>query len=127
MDEQNKLDTSIGTAESETKLTPKPVRVIEVSTEPVTYGEKQWDAVLVHVLHPDKEEAIILKKVKFEKEGKLKTVGLSLSLDKDSLLNKNSALAFLLKFYKVTKPSELKGKELQTSVDDKGYLCFKAY
>lgn len=127
MESQNKLEIGIGTAETESKLNPKPVKVMKVSTELVTFGEKQWDVVVFSVKHPDKEELIDLKKVKYEKDNKIKVVGTSLSLDKDGNINKNSALAYLLSFYKASKPLEMKDKEVQTSLDDKDYLCLKAY
>lgn len=127
METQDKLNKVVGSVEPESKLEPKPVKVVDVSTELVTYGDKQWDVCIFKVKHPDKEETIELNKVKYEKDNKIKVVGTSLSLDKEDNINKASALAHLLNFYGVKTPAEMKEKELQTSLDDKNYLCIKAY
>ena len=125
--EQTKLDTPIGTAEPETKLQPAVVKVLKIDVEQATFGEKSWDAINITVKHPTKTEPIVLKKVKYEKEGKLKVVGISLSLDKDQKIAKSSALAVLLSYYNASTLKQLESKELQTVLDDKGYLCVKAY
>lgn len=127
METQDKLNIPIGTIEPESKLEPKVCKVLDVRTELVTYGDKQWDVVVFSVKHPNKDEPLELKKVKYEKENKIKIVGTSLSLDKEGKINKTSALAFLLKFYGASVPMEMKGKDIQTSTDEKNYLCIKAY
>jgi len=127
MEAQDKLSIGIGTAEGKTKLSATAVKVISVNTEAVTFQDKTWDAVVVLVKHPESEEPIGLKKLKFEKEGKLKTVGISLSLDKDAKISKVSALASLLNYYKCVSLKSLVGKDLQTALDEKGYLVIKAY
>ena len=127
METQDKLNIGIGTLEPESKLNPAVVKVVEVSTEEVNYGDKKWDAVIFTVKHPDKPETIQLKKMKYEKDNKIKVVGTSLAFDKEGKINKTSAMAYLLNFYKASNPLEMKGKELQTSLDEKGYLCIKAY
>ena len=127
MESQDKLNKPIGTLESESKLEPKVVKVEDVSTELVVFGDKQWDVAIFKVKHPDKEALIDLKKVKYEKDNKIKVVGTSLSFDKEGNISKVSALASLLKYYNVKTPLEMKGKEIKTSIDDKGYLCIKAY
>jgi len=127
METQDKLSIEIGTAEGKTKLTPQTVKVIDVNTESVTFGDKTWDAIILMVKHPEAPEPIGLRKIKFEKEGKLKIVGLSLSLDKDAKISKVSALASLMNYYKAPTIKGLIGKDIQTALDDKGYLVVKAY
>lgn len=127
MESQDKLNKVIGSVEPESKLEPKPVKVVDVSTELIAYGDKQWDVVVFRVKHPDKNETFEIKKVKYEKDNKIKVVGTSLSLDKEENINKASALAHLLNYYKASTPAEMKEKEIQTSLDDRGFLCIKAY
>lgn len=126
MEQQNKLDTPIGTLEPQ-KLDPKAVKVVKVSVEEATFGDKKWDVLVFDVKHPDKEEVIQVKKVKYEKDNRMKIVGTALNFDADGKINKVSALAHLMKFYGVTKPIDFVGKEIQTTQDDRDFLCFKAY
>jgi len=53
--------------------------------------------------------------------------GLWLNKDKDGNLPFNSAVACLLRFYKVATINELVACVLQTVVDDGGYIIVKAY
>jgi len=123
MENENKLETGIGTKEAE-KLEAKKVKVENVEIR--TVKENMEKAVLV-VKHPDKDEPIEISAVKYEKDGKLKVTGLWYKSDEDKLIQKGSALAIMLGFYSVNTLKELVGKEVETVLDDKGYLSIKAY
>jgi len=65
--------------------------------------------------------------VKYEKQNSIRITGLWYKIDADGKIQKGSALAILLGFYKSDNLKALIGKELNTSLDEKGYLCIKAY
>jgi len=124
MENQEKLDKKIGTKEQE-KLKPATVKIEKVKIEEVEKAKSE--KVVCSVKHPDKEELIDVSAVKYEKNGKLVSVGLWYNEDADKLIAKSSALAVLLNFAKVETIRELEGKEILTTEDEKGYLVFKAY
>jgi uncharacterized protein YcgL (UPF0745 family) len=43
------------------------------------------------------------------------------------MIQKGSALAIMMLNLNVKTLSELKGKKVMTAIDEKGYLCIKAY
>lgn len=124
VENQEKLDKKIGTREQE-KLKPATVKIEKVKIEEVEKAKSE--KVVCSVKHPDKEELIDISAVKYEKNGKLVSVGLWYNEDSDKLIAKSSALAVLLNFAKVETVRELEGKEIMTAEDEKGYLVFKAY
>ncbi len=124
MEDQEKLDKKIGTKEQE-KLKPEIVKIEKVKVEEVEKAKSE--KVVCSVKHSSKEELIDISAVKFEKNGKLISVGLWYNEDSDKLIAKNSALAVLMSFVKVETPKQLEGKEIMTTEDDKGYLVFKCY
>ncbi len=81
------------------------------------------------VKHPDKEDLIKVSSMKFEnqKNQKLEVIGLWYNKDEDGNIRKNSPLAIFMDFAQVKVLSELEGMDLVTALDEKGYLCFKAY
>lgn len=86
-------------------------------------GEK----VSVICKHPDKEEQIEISSVSYRKGKEIKTSGLWFKLDQDEMIPKQSALASLLNFLNSKNLDEIVGKDALTELDDKNYLCFKAY
>ena len=124
MEDQEKLNKKIGTKEQE-KLEPANVKIEKVRIEPVEKAKSE--KVVCSVKHPNKEELIEISAVKYEKAGKLVSIGLWYNEDSDKLIAKSSALAILLNFLKVETIKELEGKEVMTTLDDKGYLVIKAY
>jgi len=124
VENQEKLNKKIGTKEQE-KLEPANVKIEKVRVE--TVEKAKSEKIVCSVKHPSKEELIDISAVKFEKAGKLISVGLWYNEDSDKLIAKNSALAILLNFIKVETAKELEGKEIMTTEDEKGYLVFKAY
>ena len=124
MEEQEILNNETGTKET-TAIKPAKVKIVKVAVEEV--GEKGNKKLVCEVKHPDKEDTIKISAVKFETAGKLKSSGLWVNLDEENKIRKGSALAVLMAFVEAKKPVELEGKEVNTTQEDNGYLCFKAY
>src|SRR3990167_1942844 len=126
METQDILKTETGTKEMIT-LKPEKVKIVKVEVQDVDIKGKKNSKLSCTVKHPAKEEVIQLSAVKYEKANKLQVTGLWVNLDEDSKIRKGSALADFMKFLGVNTPSDLVGKEVMTTNDDKGYLCFKCY
>lgn len=124
VEDQEILKLETGTKEAK-KLEPKKVKIEKVSVESV--GDKGNKKVVCSVKHPDREELINISSVKYERMGKLESVGLWVNKDEDGLIRKGSALATLIAHCAVKVPQELEGREVDTAEDENGYLCFKAY
>jgi len=124
--EVNELETPVGTKES-SSLKPEKVKVVSVNIAEV--GEKENKKVVLTVKHPDKDEVISISAAKYEntKNQKLEVSGLWYNKDEDDQIRKGSALAIFMEFAEVKVLKELEGKDLSTLLDEKGYLCFKAY
>jgi len=114
----------IGNKELE-RLKAKDVTVVHAKFE--EKGEKKNTLLVLSTKHPDQNELLDLTKVQFIDGKNVKTVGLWISLDEDENIQKGSSTARFLEFYNVKNISELKDKVLHTVLDDKGYLCIKAY
>ena len=124
METQNELNTPIGTEESK-KLEPATVKVVEVRIEAV--GSKGAKKVVCDCKHPAQENTIQISAVKYEHDGKLESVGLWVNKDSQDNLKKGSTLVFFLNSVGAKTIAEIKGKEIKTTTDEAGYLCFKAY
>ena len=124
MEKQEILEMEIGTKE-QTALEPARVKIVDVEVQEV--GEKKNQKLVCIVKHPGKEEAISISSVKYEKAGKLQVTGLWLNVDEDKKIRKGSALAILLNYLLADNPKQLEGKEIDTALDEKGYLTFKVY
>jgi len=125
MTEQTELNKEIGTTEPEKKevLTPKKVKIVSVTLRDTAKGQ----ILSCESKHPDKEEPIKISSVSYLKDRQVVTTGLWYTLDKDEKIQKGSALATFLSKAGVKTPKELEGKEVDTELDDKQWLCFKAY
>ena len=123
MEEQDKLEMGVGTKEA-VKLEVAPVKVMNVIIKKV--GENMEKAVLI-VKHPAQEDCIEISSAKYEKDNQIKVTGLWFKQDSDGKLQKGSALATMVSFYKVENLKALIGKELNTTTNDKKYLMIKAY
>lgn len=125
MKNQDILNLETGTKEIE-KLSPKEVKIEKVEIELV--GDKGNLKASFSVKHPDRDETIKISSVKHEaKGGKLVNVGTWINYDEDEKLRKGSALANFIAFKNVKVLKELIGLSLETTEDEKGYLCFKGY
>jgi len=125
MESQDILNLETGTKEAE-KLEPKAVKIEKLEIQ--TVGEKGNQKAVFSAKHPDRDETIQISSVKYEaKGGKLVFSGTWVNFDEDEKLRKGSALANFIAFKKVKVLNDLVGLELETTEDEKGYLCFKAY
>lgn len=124
MEQQNELQMGIGTEEA-TSLKPAKVKIGGVKVEEV--GTKKAKKLICVCKHPDKAEDIHLSAVKYENKGKLEVSGLWVNKDSQGLIRKGSALAVFLTALGSSNIDSLRGKEVETAMDEKGYLCFKAY
>jgi len=119
------LKIGIGTEEAIKQLQPAKVKIVSGKVEEV--GEKKSKKVMLLCKHPDKLEPVQISAVKYENKGKLETSGLWFNLDSKGSVKKGSALAIFMKKAEATTVDQLTGKEIDTTMDESGYLCFKAY
>lgn len=132
MEEETQQNLNIGIGEKEfEKLKPKNVKILSVEVKSV--GTKGARIIHCSSKHPDREESIDISSVKFEGKTKLRESGLFLNLEKKEneddpdKIQKDSPLAILMRMVDAKIITELKDKEIPTTEDEKGYLCFKAY
>jgi len=124
-EEQTELNKGVGTIEPEKKevLEPKKVKIVGVSLRDTAKGK----ILSCESKHPDKEETIRISSASYLKDKQVVTSGLWYSLDKEENIQKGSTLANFLEKLEVKTPAELEGKEVETELDDKQWLCFKVY
>lgn len=118
----------IGNKENVT-LKPAKVKILKYTIEMQKDKDKKdvGEKVTFTCHHPDKPEGIEISSISYRKGKEIKTSGLWFKLDIDGLIPKQSALASLLVILKVNNLDETIAKDIDTELDDKGYLCFKAY
>jgi hypothetical protein len=124
MNTEELLTKTIGTKEVK-KLEAKDVIVEHAEIQ--EKGEKKTPILILSVKHPDQAELLELSKIQLIDGKIIKTVGLWVSLDEDNNIQKNSAIAKLMNFYKISSLIELKDKALHTTFDEKNYLVVKGY
>ena len=127
METQENIGTlTIGTKETEKmKLEPKTVKIVDFKIEHIEKAKS--DKVCFEVKHPDREETLGISAVSTLVDKQVITTGTWLNYDDDKLIVKNSSLSYLLNNLGAKNLNETKGKEIETELDEKGYLCFKAY
>jgi hypothetical protein len=122
MENDKRLNKKIGT--KVTALEAKTVKVLAVGIEKT--GDV-GDKVVLSCQHPDRKEPVALSQIIYLRDKKLETSGLWYKTDEDGNINKESALAYLLRFMKIETIAELKSKELDTAKGERGFLTLKAY
>lgn len=129
MEPIEKIKLGVGTKELATKkLATKPVSIEAIKIEEVKKDDRLiGEKVVFSVKHPDKEQWIQISSIQHIKDSKIETVGAWLKLDEDNKIQKGTAVAGLLGFYKVQNLHELLKAAVPTALDEKGYLCIKAY
>jgi hypothetical protein len=85
------------------------------------------DKIVCLCRHPDNKELLSLSKVKYEKDGKIESSALWYRTDSDGKIPYKSALACLLRFKGKKQIKDLKGEQMETALDDEGYLILKGY
>lgn len=118
----------IGTKEN-ISLKPAIVKILGYAIEMQKDKDNKevGEKVSVMCKHPDKTENIEISSVSFKKGKEIKTSGLWFKLDADNMIPKQSALASFLIFLNAGNLDEIVGKDALTELDEKNYLCFKAY
>ena len=123
METQDKLKIGIGNKET-ANLEAKPVTVEDVQIRLV---KDRIEKIVFKVKHPDSDDLIELSSAKYIKGNIISVAGLWLKLDSEDKIQKGSALAITLQYYNAESIEAMKGKELTTELDAKGYLTIKAY
>lgn len=124
MDNQEKLSKGVGTKDPK-KLETGKVTILGVRLETIEKAKGKEIAVFI-VKHPDKDD-LELSKAKVNRKDKLKVYGLWYTEDEEENIQKGSALAEVMSFYEITSLDAAVGKEIETTEDEDGYLCVKAY
>lgn len=129
-EQQSELDLEIGTKDF-VSIKPARITITGLRLDVKKKGDKEVGKLLVLICrHPDREEPIELSKIKhIGKDEKRKATGLWYNKDQDNKIQKGSPIASLMTIAKVSKVSELVGKEFDTEQESetKSYLCIKAY
>ena len=123
-----KLEKPIGTKES-VKLSAGlfVVKAVSIETVKRKTGEIVGDKVVLSIQHPDAQDFVALSSVAYLKDKSVKQSALWYMEDSEGNIPKNSAVAEVMRFYKKNKLREFEGTAINIEVDDKGYLCIKAY
>ena len=108
------------------RLEAKDVRIKEVKEVEVELQQGKRSKMVLVVEHPDLPEMEI-SKVKYLRDNKITESGLWLTEDKDGAIPYQSAVANLLRHCKVSTIKDLKGLEIKTDLDEKGFVIAKAY
>jgi len=126
-EEENLGKVEIG--EDKPQIEPKTVLVENWKVEPVVKdGKEIGKKVILVVNHPDvTDKSIEISGAKYEFDKKIKVSGIWWKLDSKKKIPYNSALANILRHYKITDLEGLKGEQIETTTDDQNYLVVKAY
>ena len=128
MNTQDKLDKPIGTKESVKyqagSFILKATSVEEVKNKK---GDLVGEKTILLIQHPDAQDLVALSSVAYLKNKAIKQSALWYNEDEEGNIVKNSALAETMKFYKVASIKQFTGKVINVELDDRGYLCIKAY
>ena len=119
----------VGTEDAQ-KLEAKDVKI--VSQQKVTIESKKkvgttYEKIVFSCKHPDREELLEISDAKYIQADQVVNRATWYMLDSKGGVQKNSALAALMVMYSAKTLGELVGKTVKTAVDEKGYLCLKAY
>jgi len=119
----------VGT-EDHVKLQPKDVRILSMERVSVQGTKKPgttYAKIVFTCKHPDRDDAIEISDVKFIVADKVEARATWYTLDSQNKLAKNSGLAAIMQHYGAGILQDLVGKTVKTALDDRGYLCLKAY
>ena len=126
MEEQTIMNTPIGTKDQEKKkLDPAKVKIVKVRVELVEKAKR--NKAIFTCKYPDREETLDISAVSFLDGKNVKTVGTWINLDEEDKLQKGTGLTVFIAKLGANNLSECEGKEIETELDDSGYLVFKAY
>jgi len=130
MEPQNNTESwkqsTIGTEEAQ-KLEPKEVKIVAQELVVVGKDSNKYEKIVFSCKHPDREEPLNISDVKYIFGDKVVNRATWYKLDSKGGILKDSALALLMTSCGAKVLGDLVGKTVKTAVDDKGYLCLKAY
>lgn len=132
METQEILNKTVGNTEKpKSTVAPKVVKIMQWVVKDKTAGGEKMKTPLLQVMvkHPDKDELILLSKVKQFDGEKAFVTSFWVQLDDDGNFYKGSAVDIVLNKLGCKTLEETIGKEMDTVEESKTspYLCLKAY
>jgi hypothetical protein len=132
METKEILNKKVGNTEQpRSTVNPAKVKIASVVIKETNKEGKKMQTPLLQffVKHPDKEELIILSKVKFIDGDKAVAQGFWVQTDEDGNFYKGSTIDRVLTVLGCKTIEETYGKEIDTVTESKDspYLCLKAY
>ena len=109
----------------EPKISPTMCTVLKLDVENV--DKFKSDKLKLIVKHPDRDKELIVSSVEYIDENQVKTSQLWIRKDSKGKIKHNTALANMIKYYNLHNIANIVGKQIQTTLDAKGYLCVKAH
>jgi hypothetical protein len=121
--QQEELKIGLGKLENEkVMLKPAKVKIVNATIEATVKAKK----VVFECKHPDKEETIRISTAAFIENKQVKISGTWFNMDKESKIQKGSALYVMLTKLNANSIEETIGKDVDTDLEN-NYLCFKLY
>jgi hypothetical protein len=132
METKEILNKKVGNTEQpRSTVSPAKVKIASVVIKETNKEGKKMQTPLLQffVKHPDKEDLIVISKVKFIDGEKAIAQGFWVQLDSDKNFYKGSAIDRVLKQLGCETLEDTYGKEIDTVTESKEspYLCLKAY
>jgi len=126
------LNKKVGKEEQpKSTVNPAIVKIASVVIKEKNKKGKKMATPLLQfmVKHPEKEELLVISKIKYIDGDKAITRGFWVQTDEDGNFFKGSSIDLILKKLQVATLEETYGKEIETVTDSKDspYLCLKAY
>ena len=132
MEAQEILEKQVGNVDEPT-TTVKPAKVkiaiVVIKTKDKDGNVMKTPLVQFMIKHPDKEELLVISKVKFVDGDKAISKGFWIQLDDEGKVFKGSGIDLILKVLGCKTLAETYGREIDTVEESKDspYLCLKAY
>lgn len=132
METKEILNKKVGNTEQpRSTVAPAKVKIASVIVKETNKDGKAMATPLLQfmVKHPEKEDLIVISKVKYIDGEKAIAKGFWVTTDDDGNFFKGSAIDLILKQLGCTTVEETYGKEIDTVTESKDspYLCLKAY
>lgn len=110
----------------------KPSKCIVENVEVKYIETAKVSKAVFHIRHPDSETTVPLSsafimKAKKDNSREIKELATWFNLDEDKNIQKDSALAHILRKYGASNLMEMINKEVETETASEGYLTIKAY
>lgn len=129
---ENYLEKKVGNIDKpKNALEPKVVTILGSILQDKTKDDKPMKVPLVNLMvkHPDKEDPVKISKIKSLIKDKVVVRTLWLVTDEKENIQKDSAVADIIKHFKVESLKELEGKVVDTveESDESSFLCIKMF